>query len=98
MTGLNTSASAGAPPGGWDTLARNKAARIERARSLADGKVVATEQAVALFEAVLEPGDKVCIEGDNQKFICVFQIGLEDDEEFRLVTWLVWRGLQDLFF
>lgn len=25
------------------------------------------------------------VEGDNQKFICVFQIGLEDDEEFCLV-------------
>lgn len=51
----------------WDTQARNKAARIERARSVTADKVVATDRTVALLEAILEPGDRICIEGDNQK-------------------------------
>ncbi|MFC6050492.1 malonate decarboxylase subunit alpha, partial [Methylobacterium hispanicum] len=32
-----------------------------------DGKVVPATRAVALLEAVLRPGDRVCLEGDNQK-------------------------------
>ena len=51
----------------WDTRARNKAQRIERARALADGKIIASGDATAFLEAILEPGDRVCIEGDNQK-------------------------------
>lgn len=35
-----------------------------------------------LSNLIQPPGN---LEGDNQKFICVFQIGLEDDEEFCLV-------------
>src|SRR5206468_12128770 len=31
------------------------------------GKIVAEDDVVALLEAVIEPGDRVCIEGDNQK-------------------------------
>jgi malonate decarboxylase alpha subunit len=31
------------------------------------GKRVATEDATALLEAAIEPGDRVCLEGDNQK-------------------------------
>jgi len=31
------------------------------------GKIVSAEDAVRFFEAVLEPGDRVCIEGANQK-------------------------------
>ena len=31
------------------------------------GKRVATEDAVALLEAAIEPGDRVCLEGNNQK-------------------------------
>ena len=41
--------------------------RIAAARPLADGKVVSAKDAVALLEAVLRPGDRVCLEGDNQK-------------------------------
>lgn len=51
----------------WNTRERNKQARLVRARAVAPAKVVATEDATALFEAILEPGDRVCIEGDNQK-------------------------------
>lgn len=40
---------------------------MRRAASLAQGKTVAAENAINLLEAVIEPGDKVCIEGNNQK-------------------------------
>ncbi|MCP1673420.1 malonate decarboxylase alpha subunit [Natronocella acetinitrilica] len=40
---------------------------MERSRRLADGKVVAADDAVKLLESVLEPGDRLCIEGNNQK-------------------------------
>lgn len=53
--------------GRWDTLARNRAVRLERAASLACGRIVPADQIVALLEAVIEPGDRVCIEGNNQK-------------------------------
>ncbi|MDB5776882.1 MAG: mdcA1 [Herbaspirillum sp.] len=51
----------------WDTLAQNKAARLSRASEHADGKVVAAARIGALLNAVLEPGDRVCVEGNNQK-------------------------------
>jgi malonate decarboxylase alpha subunit len=51
----------------WNTKARNRQARLARAAALAKGKVVAAADAGALFEAVIEPGDRVCLEGDNQK-------------------------------
>lgn len=51
----------------WHTLAANRAARRERAAALARGKYVSADDAVALLEAVLEPGDRVCLEGNNQK-------------------------------
>ena len=41
--------------------------RIDRGRKLATGKVVTSANATALLEAVLRPGDRVCLEGDNQK-------------------------------
>jgi malonate decarboxylase alpha subunit len=51
----------------WDAHARNRQARLTRAAALAQGKLVAAGQARALLEAVIEPGDRVCLEGDNQK-------------------------------
>ncbi|MCC7326573.1 MAG: malonate decarboxylase subunit alpha [Burkholderiales bacterium] len=41
--------------------------RIKRGAALANGKVVDAKDATALLEAVIEPGDRVCIEGNNQK-------------------------------
>lgn len=52
---------------------RNRGARGERAEA---------EPQVKAQDLILPKGD---VEGDNQKFVCVFQIGLEDDEEFCLV-------------
>ena len=49
---------------------RDKTARDERVaagRALADGKAVHRDHAAKLLEALLKPGDRVCLEGDNQK-------------------------------
>ncbi|MFG1372513.1 malonate decarboxylase subunit alpha [Xanthobacter oligotrophicus] len=51
----------------WNTQARNREARLERASPLAHGKVVKSADAAALLEAILETGDRVCLEGNNQK-------------------------------
>ncbi|GJD86669.1 Acetyl-S-ACP:malonate ACP transferase [Methylobacterium hispanicum] len=51
----------------WRSEARLPDERIAAGRAYADGKVVPATRAVALLEAVLRPGDRVCLEGDNQK-------------------------------
>ncbi|TDV39210.1 malonate decarboxylase alpha subunit [Paraburkholderia caballeronis] len=51
----------------WNRLAVSKAARLERAGAIAQGKQVEPDAVVRLLEAVLEPGDRLCIEGNNQK-------------------------------
>lgn len=52
----------------WNLQGRNRDARLARAAGLTtEGKRVATADARALLEAVLEPGDRVCLEGNNQK-------------------------------
>lgn len=51
----------------WIQHRAARAARIERAGRLTKGKVVAAADVTALLEAVLQPGDRVCLEGDNQK-------------------------------
>lgn len=51
----------------WNTQARNREDRLARAAGLAQGKRVQASDAGALLEAVLEPGDRVCLEGNNQK-------------------------------
>ncbi|HVP67633.1 MAG TPA: malonate decarboxylase subunit alpha [Anaeromyxobacteraceae bacterium] len=51
----------------WDTARRARLARLERARGVSSGKWVDSSRATALLEALLEPGDRVCLEGDNQK-------------------------------
>lgn len=40
---------------------------IRRGAGVANGKVVDARNATALLEAVVKPGDRVCLEGDNQK-------------------------------
>lgn len=51
----------------WRRGVASKAARMARAAGLADGRRVAAEHATALLEAVIEAGDRVCLEGNNQK-------------------------------
>ncbi|MCI2246902.1 malonate decarboxylase subunit alpha [Xanthomonas sp. PPL568] len=54
-------------PQDWNTLADNRRQRLQRADGLARGRLVEAQDAVALLEAVIEPGDRVCVEGNNQK-------------------------------
>ena len=51
----------------WRQEQEAREARIAAGAPLADGKVVPAGRAGALLEAVLRPGDRVCLEGDNQK-------------------------------
>jgi malonate decarboxylase alpha subunit len=51
----------------WATRRADKARRLARAAGLVSGKVIPTEDATAALEVLLEPGDKVVLEGDNQK-------------------------------
>lgn len=50
-----------------DLRRRNKAERISRATGLSSGKIVPHERTADLLRAVIEPGDILCLEGDNQK-------------------------------
>src|SRR6476619_7986435 len=54
-----------------DTVRRgaDRASRLARAAALSgtSGKVCPTDRATRLLEAIIEPGDRVTIEGDNQK-------------------------------
>ncbi len=56
-----------APRRSWRTLAARKTARLARAAPFLTGKTVRTDRIVEALEAVLEPGDRVALEGDNQK-------------------------------
>src|SRR5271166_1965372 len=52
---------------GWGSERAAQAQRIAAGAKLADAKIVASGNAVALLEAVIRPLDRVCLEGDNQK-------------------------------
>ncbi|HEV7413907.1 MAG TPA: malonate decarboxylase subunit alpha [Casimicrobiaceae bacterium] len=45
----------------------DRAARVARAAKISSGKLCPPDGATALLEAIIEPGDRVTIEGDNQK-------------------------------
>lgn len=51
----------------WDTARQSRDQRLSAASPFARGKLVAHEDATKLLEAVVRPGDRVCLEGDNQK-------------------------------
>jgi malonate decarboxylase alpha subunit len=59
------------PPRAWDTLQQNRRQRLQRAASClgndAQHKAIPAARVSDLLHAVLEPGDRVCIEGNNQK-------------------------------
>ncbi|MDD5727454.1 MAG: malonate decarboxylase subunit alpha, partial [Victivallales bacterium] len=50
-----------------DMKVRSRRCRLERGADFADGKFVDSGKLVSLLEAVIECGDIVCLEGDNQK-------------------------------
>ena len=51
----------------WQRGREARDARIQAGARLAKGKVVDVRDATKLMEAVVRPGDRVCLEGDNQK-------------------------------
>lgn len=51
----------------WQTQVKERKARLEAGSAHAKGKLVAPVDVKALFEAVIHSGDRVCLEGDNQK-------------------------------
>src|SRR5277367_1202986 len=51
----------------WQKQRHERQVRLDAANHYASGKLVSSENAKALLEAVIRPGDRVCLEGDNQK-------------------------------
>ena len=51
----------------WQSNRATRDARIAAGVELARGKVVEASNATRLLEAVIRPGDRICLEGDNQK-------------------------------
>src|SRR6476646_7574258 len=50
----------------WNILSENRQRRIARGLAVT-GRIADPDKIVPLLEAVLEPGDRVCLEGNNQK-------------------------------
>jgi malonate decarboxylase alpha subunit len=51
----------------WQKQRSERDTRLNAGSRYASGKMVLPESAKALLEAVIRPGDRVCLEGDNQK-------------------------------
>lgn len=51
----------------WDSARRARDSRLKAGAPFTQGKRVDRKDATALLEAVIQPGDRVCLEGDNQK-------------------------------
>ncbi|MDF2809694.1 MAG: malonate decarboxylase, alpha subunit [Microvirga sp.] len=51
----------------WDRTRQSREARLAAASAYARGKLVTADNATKLLEAVVRPGDRICLEGDNQK-------------------------------
>lgn len=74
----------------WDSLARNRSQRLTRGRLLTQGKIVDPAAVTGLLEAVIEPGDRVCLEGNNQKqadflALCLAQVDLARVHDLHMV-------------
>jgi malonate decarboxylase alpha subunit len=51
----------------WDAARQDRNARRAAGAAFADGKLVPAANTTALLESVICPGDRLCVEGDNQK-------------------------------
>jgi malonate decarboxylase alpha subunit len=51
----------------WQSERRARDERLGAGSKFAAGKMVPPKDATALLEAVIRPGDRICLEGDNQK-------------------------------
>ncbi|HWV11232.1 MAG TPA: malonate decarboxylase subunit alpha, partial [Pseudomonas sp.] len=55
------------PPPQWSRRRAEKNRRLDQVRALADGVVLPRERIVEALEALIAPGDRVVLEGNNQK-------------------------------
>lgn len=55
------------PPPQWSRRRAEKARRLDQVRNLADGVVLPSDKIVAALEVLIAPGDRVVLEGNNQK-------------------------------
>ncbi|WJV51970.1 malonate decarboxylase subunit alpha [Pectobacteriaceae bacterium CE90] len=51
----------------WDTRRQEKRRRIESVQGLVSGKVIPTDDIIDALEKLIAPGDRVILEGNNQK-------------------------------
>lgn len=51
----------------WTTRRDKKARQIAKVEKIINGRVIPTHKIVEALEALIEPGDRVALEGDNQK-------------------------------
>lgn len=51
----------------WQAQRKSRDERLAAGGAFAEGKLVSPGDTTALLEAVIRPGDRVCLEGDNQK-------------------------------
>lgn len=66
MSGIKTSKS-------WTTRRDQKAARLAKIDQLLKGKLLDNEHIIEALELLISPGDKVVLEGDNQKQASFYQ-------------------------
>jgi len=74
----------------WTTQADSRRRRLDRGAGICRDKVVPAPAMTSLLEAVLEPGDRVCLEGNNQKqadFLagCLAQVDPEKIHDLHMV-------------
>ena len=55
------------PDSRWATRRAEKHRRLAQVRSMADGVVIPTDRIVRALEKLIAPGDRVAVEGNNQK-------------------------------
>jgi len=55
------------PARNWASKREKKAQTMKKIEHLLDGKYVPTEAIIEVLEQLIRPGDKVVLEGDNQK-------------------------------
>ncbi len=60
-------ATADRPALDWSTRRNRKQARLQRVAKYTKGRVVDTANILDALHALIEPGDRVCVEGNNQK-------------------------------
>ena len=62
-----TVTTADRPKRDWSTRRRRKHARLQRVAKYTNGSVIDTAKILDALHALIEPGDRVCVEGNNQK-------------------------------